>query len=209
MAAFDLQEQEQIAELKAWWQSWGQALALVLGAALIAYAAWTGWQTWQKRQVAQAAEIYAQMQAQGMDEVKFNSALSQLKTEYSSTPYSSRAALAAAKMAYMKGNPVKATTELNWVISNSKEVTLRDTAKLRLAGILMDGQKYDEALALIKTPEEESYSALFAEMRGDLMVAKKDNAAAADAYRQAIAKLPKDAPNLKLVEVKLDVLGVK
>jgi predicted negative regulator of RcsB-dependent stress response len=153
--------------------------------------------------------VYSQLQSQAMDEVKFNSALSTLKTDFASTPYAPRAALGAAKMAYMKGNPVKAREELNWVISNAKEVTLRDTAKLRLASILLEDKKFDEALRLIKSPEEESFSALFAEMRGDLLAAKADKAGAADAYRQAIAKLPKDAPNLKLVEVKLDVLGVK
>ncbi|WP_410498013.1 YfgM family protein [Chitinibacter sp. S2-10] len=209
MAAFDLQEQEQIAELKAWWQSWGKSLATAIATALVLYAAWTGWQTWQKSQAAKAADLYVQLQSQAMDQSKFDVTLAALKNDYKSTPYTARAALAAAKLAYMKGNPAKAKEELNWVIANAKEVNLRDSAKLRLAAVLMDEQKLDEALNLVKTPEEESYSPLFAEMRGDVLLAKNDKAGAADSYRQAIAKLPKDAPNLKLLEVKLDVLGVK
>ncbi|WP_348944852.1 tetratricopeptide repeat protein [Chitinibacter sp. FCG-7] len=209
MAAFDLQEQEQIAELKAWWQSWGKSLAIAVITALLAYAGWTGWQTWQKHQSAKAADLYAQLQTQAMDEAKFKATLTTLKSDYQSTAYAARAALAAAKLAYLNGKPEAAREELKWVIANAKEVNLRDTAKLRLASVLLDDKKIDEALALIKTPEEESYSPLFAEMRGDLLLAKNDVAGAADAYRQAIAKLPKDAPNLKLVEVKLDVLGVK
>lgn len=209
MAAFDLQEQEQIAELKAWWQSWGKSLATVVVTALLAYAAWTGWQSWQKHQVAKAADLYAQLQSQAMDKAKFTATLDSLKSDYKSTPYAARAALGAAKLAYLNGDAAKTRDELNWVISNSKEVTLRDTAKLRLASVMLDDKKFDDALALVKAPEEESYSALFAEMRGDVLLAKADVPGAADAYRQAIAKLPKDAPNLKLVEVKLDVLGVK
>jgi predicted negative regulator of RcsB-dependent stress response len=209
MAAFDLQEQEQIAELKAWWQGWGKSVAAVIIITLLTYAAWTGWQTWQKRQVAKAADVYAQLQAQSMDPAKFAATLATLKGDYKSTPYAARAALGAAKLAYLNGDAAKARDELNWVISNSKEVTLRDTAKLRLAAVLLDDKKYDEALTLVKAPEEEHYSALFAEMRGDVLFAKSDVAGAADAYRQAIAKLPKDAANLKLLEVKLDVLGAK
>ncbi|WP_028450719.1 MULTISPECIES: YfgM family protein [Chitinibacter] len=207
MAAFDLQEQEQIAELKAWWHSWGKALAAAVVLALLAYAGWSGWQTWQKHRAAEAAELYAQLQLQAMDEAKFTATLTTLKTDFGSTPYAARAALAAAKLAYMKGQPAKTRDELNWVISNAKEVTLRDSAKLRLAGVLLDDKKYDEALALVKAPEEESYSGLFAEVRGDVLLAKQDKSGAADAYRQALAKLPKDAPNVKLLEVKLDTLG--
>jgi predicted negative regulator of RcsB-dependent stress response len=209
MAAFDLQEQEQIAELKAWWQGWGKSLAVAIVAALLGYAAWTGWQSWQKHQVAKAADLYAQLQVQTVEPAKFSATLTALKTDYKATPYAARAALGAARLAYLNGDAAKARDELNWVISHAKEMTLRDTAKLRLASVLLDDKKFDEALALVKTPEEESYSALFAEMRGDVLLAKSDVAGAADAYRQAIAKLPKDAPNLKLVEVKLDVLGAK
>jgi predicted negative regulator of RcsB-dependent stress response len=209
MAAFDLQEQEQIAELKAWWQSWGKFLAVAIAAGLVSYAGWTGWGAWQKNQAAKAADLYAQLQVQAMDPAKFGATLASLKSDYQSTPYAARAALGAAKLAYMNGDAAKTRDELNWVITNAKEISLRDTAKLRLASVLLDDKKYDEALALVKAPEEETYSALFAEMRGDVLLAKSDKSGAADAYRQAIAKLPKDAPNLKLVEVKLDVLGVK
>ncbi|WP_373975710.1 tetratricopeptide repeat protein [Chitinibacter sp. SCUT-21] len=209
MAAFDLQEQEQIAELKAWWHGWGKSLAAAVILALLAYAAWAGWQSWQKRQAAKAADLYVQLQVQAADADKFGATLTTLKTDFKDSPYTARAALAAAKLAYMNGDSAKTRDELNWVINNAKEISLRDTAKLRLASVLLDDKKFDEALALVKAPEEETYSALFAEMRGDVQFAKNDVSAAADSYRQAIAKLPKDSPNLKLVEVKLDVLGAK
>ncbi|MGL6039616.1 MAG: YfgM family protein [Deefgea sp.] len=209
MAAFDLQEQEQIATLKAWWQSWGQWLAIVIAALLIGFAAWAGWQKYQKSQIAKAAEVYSQIEANLAEDGKFKAGVALLKSDYATTPYAPRAALIAAKLQYLKGDAAAARTELQWVIDHSKEASLRDSARLRMASILQEDKKLTEALALMKAPEEEGFSPLFAELRGDIYHAKGEPAAAADAYRQAIAKLPKDAPNLKLVEIKLDILGGK
>lgn len=209
MAAFDLQEQEQIATLKAWWQSWGQWLAIVIAALLIGFAAWAGWQKYQKSQIVKAAEVYSQIEANLAEDGKFKAGVALLKSDYATTPYASRAALIAAKLQYLKGDAAAARTELQWVIDHSKEASLRDSARLRMASILQEDKKFTEALALMKAPEEEGFSPLFAELRGDIYHAKGEPAAAADAYRQAIAKLPKDAPNLKLVEIKLDILGGK
>jgi predicted negative regulator of RcsB-dependent stress response len=209
MAAFDLQEQEQIASLKDWWQSWGKWLAVGFTVFLLGFAAWAGWQNYQKSQIAKAAEVYAQIEANLAEDGKFTAGVALLKSDFAKTPYAPRAALIAAKLQYLKGNAAGSRTELQWVIDHSKEASLRDTARLRLASILQEDKKFTEALALVKTPEEEGFSALYAETRGDIYQAKGEPAAAADAYRQAIAKLPKDAPNLKLVEIKLDVLGSK
>ncbi|WP_027468817.1 YfgM family protein [Deefgea rivuli] len=209
MAAFDLQEQEQIASLKDWWHSWGKWAAVAIAAVLIGFAAWAGWQNYQKSQIAKAAEVYAQIEANLAEDGKFKAAVALLKSDFAKTPYAPRAALIAAKLQYLKGDAAGARSELQWVIDNSKEAVLRDTARLRLASILQEDKKFTEALALVKTPEEDGFSGLFAESRGDIYQAKGEPAAAADAYRQAIAKLPKDAPNLKLVEIKLDVLGSK
>lgn len=209
MAAFDLQEQEQIASLKDWWHSWGKWAAVAIAAVLIGFAAWAGWQNYQKSQIAKAAEVYAQIEANLAEDGKFKAAVALLKSDFAKTPYAPRAALIAAKLQYLKGDAAGARSELQWVIDNSKEAVLRDTARLRLASILQEDKKFTEALALVKTPEEDGFSGLFAEFRGDIYQAKGEPAAAADAYRQAIAKLPKDAPNLKLVEIKLDVLGSK
>ena len=209
MAAFDLQEQEQIATLKDWWHSWGKWAAVAVAAMLLGFAAFAGWQHYQKTQVAKAAEVYAQIEANLAEDGKFKAAVALLKSDFATTPYAPRAALIAAKLSYLKGNAAGSRTELQWVIDHSKEASLRDTAHLRLASLLQEDKKFTEALDLVKTPEEESFSALYAEVRGDIYQAKGEPAAAADAYRQAIAKSPKDAPNLKLVEIKLDILGGK
>ena len=209
MAAFDLQEQEQIATLKAWWQSWGKWMALGIAALLIGFAGKTAWQSYQKNQMIKAAEVFSQIEANLAEDGKFKAGVALLKSDYAQSPYAPRAALIAAKLQYLKGDAAAARTELQWVLDHSKEAALRDSARLRMASILLDDKKYTEALALLKAPEEDGFSPLFAELRGDILQAKGEPTAAADAYRQAIAKLAKDAPNLKLVEIKLDVLGGK
>ena len=158
MAAFDLQEQEQIATMKAWWEAWGKSLAVAIAIALIAFAGWTGFKTWQKSQLAKAVTVYAQVEASLMDEGKFKAGVALLKSDFAASPYAPRAALAAAKMAYLKGDAATARTELTWAIDNAKESALRDTAKMRLASILAEDKKYPEALALVKAPEEDRKS---------------------------------------------------
>lgn len=205
--AFDLQEQEQIAELKAFWHDYGRHIALGLVIAIAIFAGWKGWQAWENNQSAKAADIYAKVEAAGADEAKLKPAVAELKKDYARTAYAARAALIAARAAFGKKDLVTAQSELKWAIANGREAGIRDMARLRLANVLMDDKKYDEALTQLKSAEEQSFGALYSETRGDVLALKGDAAGAAEAYKQALAKLPKDAPNFKFVEVKLEALG--
>ena len=42
----DLEEQEQLDQLKAFWKRWGNLITWLLIAVLGAYAAWNGWNLW-------------------------------------------------------------------------------------------------------------------------------------------------------------------
>ena len=44
----DLQEQEQIDDLKAFWKQYGDLITWTLVIVLAAFAAWNGWNTWQR-----------------------------------------------------------------------------------------------------------------------------------------------------------------
>src|SRR5713101_7983620 len=50
MAAYDLEEQEQLAELKAWWKEHGGTVILGATLALAAFGAWNGWVWYQRSQ---------------------------------------------------------------------------------------------------------------------------------------------------------------
>lgn len=205
--AFDLQEQEQIAELKAFWHDYGRHIALGVAVALAVFAGWKGWQAWQSNQVEKASALFAKIESANSDASKRTAAIEELKKNFSGSPYAARAALISAGMAFSGKDLAKAGTELKWVIDNSKEAVLRDLARVRLANVLMDEKKYDEALTQLKSAEDQSFGAVYSETRGDVLTLKGDKAGATDAYKQALAKLNKDAPNYKLVEVKLESVG--
>lgn len=205
--AFDLQEQEQIAELKAFWHDYGRHIALGLGIAIAVYAGWRGWNAWEDRQAMQASVLYAKLDASVEDASKVKALAGEIKNNYSRTAYAGRAALVSAHAAFAAKDLASARSELEWAIENGREAGIRDAARIRLANVLMDEQKYDEALAQLKSAEEQSFGALYSETRGDVLALKGDVAGAADAYKQALAKLAKDAPNYKFVEVKLEALG--
>ncbi|GHD62914.1 YfgM family protein [Jeongeupia chitinilytica] len=206
--AFDLQEQEQIAEFKAWWNDWGKWLAGAVVAALAVWGGWAGWEHRQASQAHQAGDLYSQAETQlQTDPAKLAGTAKTIEQQFGSTGYAARASLLAAKADINASKPADAEAQVKWAIANAKEAPLRDVARLRLAAIQLDAGQFDAALATLQAREDDAYTALFAEARGDVLVEKGDKAGARDAYRDAQSKLPKDAPNLKFVEVKLEALG--
>ncbi|AZN36025.1 YfgM family protein [Iodobacter ciconiae] len=207
--AFDLQEQEQIAEFKAWWESWGKFIAMGLIAVLVAYLGWKGWSAYLTSQSAKAGVLYAELdkRAEAKDVVKMKPAVEQLKKNYAGSAYAPRAALLLAKASVEASDVPAAMAQLQWVVANAKEAGLRDVARLRLAAVQLDQKKFDDALSTLKSNEETSFAGLFFEAKGDVLLIKGDKAAARESYKQAVVKLPKDAPNVKFVEVKLEALG--
>ena len=55
--ALDLEEQEQIDQLKHFWKRWGNLISWGLVLVLGGYAAWNGWQYWQRKTATQAAVL--------------------------------------------------------------------------------------------------------------------------------------------------------
>jgi predicted negative regulator of RcsB-dependent stress response len=59
--AYDLEEQEQLATLKAWWKQYGNLVTWLVIAALAAYSSWTGWKYYQREQASKAAVLYEEI----------------------------------------------------------------------------------------------------------------------------------------------------
>ncbi|MBV1776066.1 tetratricopeptide repeat protein [Burkholderiaceae bacterium DAT-1] len=209
MAAFDLQEQEQLASFKAWWHSWGQYLAIGVFALSVAYVGSKGWQGIQSDRGAKAADAFAPVAEaiKSHDFAKTDSALKAFILDQSGSPLAARGQLELAKMAFESGKLDDARKALDWVIANSKESALVDTASIRLANVLLDQKQYDAALAAVKAPKNLTFDRLFAETRGDILSIKGDVAGARTAYNDAIKTMEKDAPARKLIEIKLSGLG--
>ena len=205
----DLEEQEQLDQLKHFWKQYGNAITWCLIAVLGAIAVWNGYQYWQRTQSAQAAAMYDEVEkvARGGDAVKLDRAFSDMKERFASTAYAQQAALLVAKAQYEAGQTDSAKTALTWVVEKSSDKGYASIARLRLAGILMDAKAYDEALKVLDSGMGESFLALQADRRGDIFVAQGKKAEAKAEYVKAYRAFEERSDYRRLVEVKLNAVG--
>ncbi|MBK7954503.1 MAG: tetratricopeptide repeat protein [Candidatus Accumulibacter sp.] len=190
MATYDLEEQEQIAEMKAWWKQYGNLLAGVVAAVSIAIVAWQGWNWYQRNQAAQASAVFAVMQKAVIesDAQRIKAASGELIEKYAGTAYAPLAALMAARAMADAGDAKTAKVQLLWVAEHGKE-ELRDLARLRLAALLLDDKAYDEALQQLDGSPSAGFAVRFQDSRGDVLRAQGKTAEARAAYQTALAKL--------------------
>ena len=209
MAVYDLEEQEQIDALKAWWRQYGRlviaaAIAFVLGVAGV-----QGWLYYKTQTAQKASDVFAELEeAARMGDTKRTADLTKkMMNDYSRTAYGARAALLAAKVSADAGDAKAAEEQLRWAADHARDDQTQALANLRLAAVLLDGKKYDEALQVLGAAHPEPFESLFADARGDVYVAQGKTAEAKLAYQAALDKLPKSNAYRNVVEVKRDALG--
>lgn len=205
----DLEEQEQLAQLKHFWSQYGNLITWLLILVLGAFAAWNGWQWWQREQSAKAGALYDALDraAQAKDAALAARAFADLKDRYGGTAYAEQGGLLAAKVEFEQGKVDEARASLAWVADNAREAEYRTIARLRLAALLLGQKQYDEALKQLELADAKSFAALVADRRGDVLAAqgKKDDARAA--YRQAFAAMDPSVAYRRLIDAKLVALG--
>ena len=209
MAVYDLEEQEQLDEIKAWWKQYRALVALVAVAATVTVGGIQGWRHHESKQGLEAGELYAQLQGAvaGNDARKVQDIAAVIADKYARTGYAAFAALAAAKAAFDGGDQATARARLQWVVDNGRDEPTRDIARLRLAGVLLDQKQYDDALILVNTQHIDALSALYADLKGDLLVAQSKLPEARAAYQIALDKSEAKSAYRSLIQVKLDALG--
>jgi predicted negative regulator of RcsB-dependent stress response len=207
--AYDLEEQEKVEAIKAWWSEWGNTVILAVALFVATVAGAQGWRWYQRSQSEQAASLYMEVERAlaGRDDKKVRAAAAQVTEKFGGTAYGPRAALLAARSAYEAGDAAAAKAQLNWAADNAKEDELRDLARLRLAGILLDEKKYDEALKAVDTPRSPAYAPLYSDLKGDVLAAQGKKAEARSAYQAALEKLDARSQYRGYIQLKLDVLG--
>jgi predicted negative regulator of RcsB-dependent stress response len=207
--AYDLEEQEQIDTIKAWWGKYGNLISWVLIVVLGAYAGWTIWNTMQQKNVAKAGLLFEQMQqaASAKDNAKVQRAASDIQEQYGKTVYGEMSGLTAAKVAYDANDLKEAKAQLQAVIANGEDDEYKTVAKVRLAGILLDEKSYDEGLKLLAGEFPAQFEAMVADRKGDLLVAQNKIAEARVAYQTALDKTDQKNPGRQLIQAKLDAIG--
>ena len=209
MAVYDLEEQDQLEDLKAWWSQWGNYVSTVVLAVCVGIVGVQGWRWWQHSQAEQAFVLYGAISTavRANDLAKAKDAMAELAAKYAGTGYAPRGGLIVAKLMFDNGDKGGAKTQLQWVIEKAGEDNLREIARYRLAEVQLDDKQYDDALRTLDARHDDAFAGLYADLRGDILVAlgRRDDARAA--YQTAVAKLDTKAPYHAYVQVKLDALG--
>ena len=205
----DLEEQEQLDQIKAFWRKWGNAITWFLIVVLGSYAAYNGWQLWQKNRAQKAAAIYDQVtEAAGAgDLARLQRVLTDFRNEADGTLLLQHGELVLAKVAVDKGDLAIASAALNRVIADGTDEGLTAIAKLRLAGVFMQEAAWDKAKGLLGGTWAPEFEGLVADRLGDIALATSDTSAAIAAYQKAWSALGSDLPYRRLIEVKLNALG--
>jgi len=205
----DLEEQEQLDQLKAFWKKYGNLITWVLVAALGAFAAYQYWESRQHEQAGKAGLLYDELDraATAGDVEKANRVFSDLKERFPGTGFAQQGALLAAKVLIEKGKPDEAVPALNWAAEHATEAEYKTVARLRLAGVLLDQRKFDEALKQLAGADASAFAALVADRRGDILAAQGKTEEAKAAYQQAWKSMDSQLEYRRMIEAKLTALG--
>ncbi len=207
--AYDHEEQEQLASLKAWWNQFGNLVTWLVIAVLVAYAGWSGWRYYQRDQSAKSAVLYEEIvkAAEAKDLPKVTRAAGDMEDRFARTPYAQMGALVAARAANDANDTKTAKAQLQWVIDNGRADEYKAIARLRLAGLLLDEKAYDEGLKVLSADMPEAFASLAADRKGDLLFALNKIDEARSAYQAALEKTEAKNPARQLIQLKLDALG--
>src|SRR6266513_2584646 len=193
MAVYDLEEQEKLDDLKAWWEQNSKYVSAAVVVVALVVIGVQGWRWYQRTQAEQASVLYqAVSQAvRANDLSKAKEPATQIVDRFARTAYAPRAALLYAKMLYDGGDKPGARAQLQWIIDQA----------------MLDEKQYDDALKTIDIKTDDAFTGLFADLRGDILAAMGKNAEAKAAYEIALAKIDPKSPYRAFVQVKFDALG--
>ncbi len=212
MAVYDLEEQEQISELKAWWAQNGKWITTLAVVAALASVGWQGWQWYQNRQAAEAGALYfaVQQAAEANDPKKVREAAGALIGQHGGSVYAQLAALSSAGVQYAAGELDNARSQLEWAAEQGRDPALADLARLRLAAVLLEQGAHDEALARLQAAKVAGNQPRFDDLRGDVLAAQGKPAEARAAYQAAVDALASGGEQAvmlrEVIRVKLESL---
>jgi len=207
--ALDLEEQEQVDELKALWKKYGTYIRRGAIAFFVLYGLFQGWGYYQNKQSLSASEAYQSIVV--LDEKNTKEIMQKAENlidNYSGTPYAGRAAILFAKASYAEGLKDKTKEKLEWASSHAKESATESIALIQLGQVLLEEKKYEEALKKANNVDNEGYLGLANDLKGDALSAMGKKEDAKKAYLEALKRFgPKD-PYAKFTQEKLETLGV-
>lgn len=205
----DLEEQEQLASLKHFWSKYGTLISTVLIVVFGSIAAYNGWNLWQNRQAAQASALHAELEraTQSGDPARIQRVFQDLREQFPGTTYAQQGGLMAAQALLEAGQGDGAQAALRWVIDKAGDEGYQVVARLRLAGLLGDAGKVDEALQLLAAKAPPAFEGLVADRRGDLLQVQGKKPEALAEYQKAWKAMEPRSDIRRLIEIKVAALG--
>ncbi|MES2824333.1 MAG: tetratricopeptide repeat protein [Pseudomonadota bacterium] len=212
-----LTEEEQVIAMKRWWKTNGKIIVIAIVVAIAGYFAWTSWQDKQRSTAEDASLQYDSLlklmkvepgkTLSDADRTTAEHIVSQLKEKNAKTLYATNAAFFLAKLAVESGNLDKAVKELQWILSVNTDVAITQLARVRLARVFIAKESYAEASAQLLEEPSKGFASEYAEVRGDLLQAQGNTAAALTAYEKAIADTdPQHQERVMILQMKVDNL---
>jgi predicted negative regulator of RcsB-dependent stress response len=206
----DLEEQEQLDQIKHFWKQYGNAITWALIVVLGTFASWNAYNYWQRSQAAQVAVLFDELErtVQSGDAARIDRVFADIKDKFGKTMYAQQSALLVARHYASSAKPEQAQAALAWVSESSSDSGYQAIVKLRMAGLLMDAKNLDAAMQQLSGNFPVDFEALVADRKGDvLMLQGKPDQARSD-YEKAYRLFDATSPYRRMVEVKLNSLGV-
>lgn len=206
--AYDLQEQESLEQLKAWWEKWGNLTTTVITVGCLAFAGMNGWKWYQNREGMKATTAYVQLQnAYVRGDAKNIASLSDgLMKEYSRHVFASLAALMKASRAAADGKTEEARSALTWVLEKGGQPQYEVVARVRLAGLDLDAKKPEAALKVLEDAKSGRETVAYLDRLGDAYAALGRTADARKVWEQALAADADNQSLTALIGLKLSAL---
>ncbi|VWX63679.1 putative negative regulator of RcsB-dependent stress response [Burkholderiales bacterium 8X] len=206
----DLEEQEQLDQLKHFWNKYGTTITWLVVLLAGAFMAWNGWQYFQRDKAARAAVLYDEIErsAQAGDTARLERSLAEMKSRFDGTAYAQQAGLLAARTFHEKGNADASKSALGWVAEHAVDPGYQAIARLRLAAELLQAKAYDDALKQLSSSVPAEFEALVADRKGDILLAQGKRDEAKSEYQKAWTLFSARSDYRRLVEVKLNAVGV-
>jgi len=211
--AYDLEEQEQLDEFRAWWNKNGKLVTRLVIVAALSYGGWQAYQSWMNSKSTDASTAYQTLISTPLSEVDSKKA-EQISTDaqaiaadYSMTPYAGRAALFAARALHEAKQPEAAEKQLRWALTEAKEPAIKHMAAIEIAGLQIERNALDEAKKTLNAIDDKGFDGIKNALLGDIFMASKQEKEAKEAYNKALQGLDPEGKLFYLTQQKLDALG--
>ena len=198
----DNTEEEQVEQIKKWWNSNGKQ---IIAGAVIGLAGIWGWNTYSDYQDKQSLNVRSLYLSYASDSNNLG-AYDKLTTDFSSSTYSDQAILLMAKYLFDAGSYTQALGVIKPLINNPSSV-ISNTSALRAASIYLQLGQHDQALSILEGQSEDRLSGLIYNLMGDIYLDIGNRVEAQKYYSLAIDNVTENSNLTQLIQIKLDDLN--